>query len=171
MKRTIAFFLSLAIVIALCPAIVSSANQGGSKIDLSGYIDGMTNASNFPQPVATASASYENWGLGVATLLDGNTATRFIGVNEADVDASAAFSPMWVQLDLQRVYTIGKVEFNSFQNGTKMGLPTAFTIQVSTDGTTWTTVHTETDMPLTTVPDSSLYSFSLAVEDEVAFLL
>ena len=165
MKRAIAIFLSLAIVIALCPAMISSASEGGEKIDLSGYLDGMTNISKFAQPVATASASYENWGLGIAALLDGNLGTRFIGVNEADVNAAAAFTPMWIQLDLQEVYTIGAVEFNSWQNGTKAGLPTAFTIQVSTDGTEWTTVHTETDLPLTTVANSSLYSFSFDAVD------
>ncbi|MDD6200113.1 MAG: discoidin domain-containing protein [Firmicutes bacterium] len=174
MKRVTALLLSLALILALCPAIIPSAKAGGSaKIDLTPYVAGMTNASNFDQPVVTSSASYEYWGFGVAALIDGVVTAnpsdpRYLGVTMPDgfspIDQTAAFTPTWIQLDLQKLYTVDRLDFYAY-SASGQGLPKDFTIQVSADGEAWTTVCAKTDMPLTDVPDSIFYSFSFNAAD------
>ena len=143
MKRVLSIFVSIAIVFAMCPAITTFA-EGSPEIDLTGYVSGMTSASKFDQSVVTASASYELYGIGVAALIDGDPSTRFAGISEADKAAGAAFKETWIQLDLQKVYTVDKLAFTSYVTASSQGLPKAFTIEVSVDGDKWTTVYTET---------------------------
>ena len=72
---------------------------------------------------ATAS-SIENAGTPAANAVDGNTGTRW----------SSAFSdPQWLQVDLGATDTISQVVLNW-----EAAYATAFQIQTSNDGTTWT---------------------------------
>jgi hypothetical protein len=78
---------------------------------------------------ATASST-ENASFPAANAFDGNTGTRW----------SSAFSdPQWVQVDLGSSQTICQVSLNW-----EAAFATAFQIQTSPDGTTWTTIFSTT---------------------------
>jgi hypothetical protein len=78
---------------------------------------------------ATASSS-ENAGTAAANAVDGNTGTRW----------SSTFSdPQWLQVDLGSSATISKVVLNW-----EAAYASAYQIQVSADGTSWTTVYSTT---------------------------
>jgi hypothetical protein len=78
---------------------------------------------------ATASST-ENASFPAANAFDGNTSTRW----------SSAFSdPQWVQVDLGSSQTICQVSLNW-----EAAFATAFQIQTSPDGTTWTTIFSTT---------------------------
>ena len=78
---------------------------------------------------ATAS-SLEGRGYPASAAVDGDTKTRW---------SSAFTDPQWLQVDLGAPSTIGRVVLNW-----ERASATAFQIQVSTDGTTWTPVYATT---------------------------
>ena len=94
---------------------------------LSGGTCGTANAAlNRP---ATASST-ENAGFPASAAVDGNTGTRW----------SSAFSdPQWLQVDLGSSKNICQVVLNW-----EAAYATAFQIQTSNDGTTWTTIYSTT---------------------------
>lgn len=51
----------------------------------------------------------------------------------------------WMQIDLQDVFTIDKINFSTLYDGADYGMPAAFTVKVSTDGENWTEVINETN--------------------------
>ena len=72
----------------------------------------------------TTASSTENAGTPAANATDGNTGTRW----------SSAFSdPQWLQIDLRSTQAVCQVILNW-----EAAYATAFQIQVSADGTTWT---------------------------------
>ncbi|MBY8877553.1 discoidin domain-containing protein [Actinacidiphila acidipaludis] len=78
---------------------------------------------------ATASST-ENGSFTAPNAVDGNTGTRW----------SSAFSdPQWLQVDLGATHSISKVALNW-----EAAYATAFQIQTSNDGTTWTTIYSTT---------------------------
>ena len=78
---------------------------------------------------ATAS-SLENASFPASAAVDGNTSTRW----------SSAFSdPQWLQVDLGSVSTISEVVLDW-----ETAYATAFQIQTSADGTTWTSIYSTT---------------------------
>ena len=135
----------------------------GEKIDLTGYVAGMTSASGFAQNVVSSNYSEEAWGLGVAALIDGKTVgdPRYIGTGTG----SDTFVETWIQVDLQKVYSVDKFAFYSWHYNNTPGMPVAFTIETSEDGKNWTVVHTETDLKITSVPNSNLYEFAFKAVD------
>ena len=77
---------------------------------------------------ATASST-EGGAMLASAANDGNAATRW----------SSTFSdPQWIQIDLQAVYNLNRVVLNWEAASAK-----AYTIQVSSDGTSWATIHTD----------------------------
>jgi len=79
--------------------------------------------------LATASSS-ENGSFTAPNAVDGNTGTRW----------SSAFSdPQWVQVDLGATHTISQVALNW-----ETAYATAYQIQTSNDGSTWTTIYSTT---------------------------
>nr|WP_075017721.1 discoidin domain-containing protein [Actinacidiphila rubida] len=78
---------------------------------------------------ATASST-ENAGTPASAAVDGNTGTRW---------SSAAADPQWLQVDLGASATISSVTLNW-----ETAYGTAFKIQTSADGTTWTDVYSTT---------------------------
>jgi hypothetical protein len=80
----------------------------------------------------TASASStESNGLGAAKAFDGDPDTRW----------SSAFSdPQWLEVDLGTAYQISDISL-SWQRSHA----TAYRVELSTDGTTWTTVYSTSD--------------------------
>ncbi|MFF5289426.1 discoidin domain-containing protein [Paractinoplanes globisporus] len=78
---------------------------------------------------ATASST-ENAAFTAPNAVDGNTGTRW----------SSAFSdPQWVQVDLGATHTISQVTLNW-----EAAYATAYQIQTSANGTTWTTIYSTT---------------------------
>jgi hypothetical protein len=78
---------------------------------------------------ATASSS-ENASFTAPNAVDGNTGTRW----------SSAFSdPQWLQVDLGASHTISQVKLNW-----EPAYATAYQIQTSTNGTTWTNIYSTT---------------------------
>ena len=76
------------------------------------------------------SSSNENASLGPANAVDGNTSTRW----------SSGFSdPQWLQVDLGASHTVNRVVLNW-----ERAYGTAFQLQTSPDGTTWTTIYSTT---------------------------
>ena len=78
---------------------------------------------------ATAS-SLENSGHPASNAVDGDTTTRW---------SSAYSDPQWLQVDLGAAHTINQVVVNW-----QTAYATAFQIQTSPDGTTWTTIYATT---------------------------
>jgi len=79
--------------------------------------------------LATASSG-ENAGTPASAAVDGNAGTRW----------SSAFSdPQWLQVDLGSPATVSRVVLQW-----EAAYATAFQIQVSTDGTTWTSIYSTT---------------------------
>ena len=80
------------------------------------------------QPATASSA--ENAGTAAANAFDGNAGTRW----------SSAFSdPQWVQVDLGASHTLCKVNLQW-----ESAYATAFQVQTSNDGTTWTPIYSTT---------------------------
>jgi hypothetical protein len=78
---------------------------------------------------ATAS-SQENASFPAPSAVDGNLGTRW---------SSAFADPQWLQVDLGATHTISQVELNW-----EAAYATAFQIQTSANGTTWTTIFSTT---------------------------
>jgi hypothetical protein len=78
---------------------------------------------------ATASSS-ENTSFTAPNAVDGNTGTRW---------SSAFGDPQWVQVDLGATHTISQVALNW-----ETAFATAYQIQTSNDGSTWTTIYSTT---------------------------
>jgi beta-glucanase (GH16 family) len=80
------------------------------------------------KPVTASSA--ENAGTAAGNAVDGNTGTRW----------SSAFSdPQWIQVDLGATFTISQVVLQW-----EAAYATAYQLQTSSNGTTWTTVYSTT---------------------------
>ncbi|GAA2638190.1 hypothetical protein GCM10010399_84380 [Dactylosporangium fulvum] len=78
----------------------------------------------------TTASSAENAATGASSATDGDTGTRW----------SSAFSvPQWIQVDLGSAQSISRVALNW-----EAAYATAFQIQVSNNGTSWTNVYTTT---------------------------
>jgi F5/8 type C domain-containing protein len=75
---------------------------------------------------ATASSSENGAGTGAALAVDGNAGTRW---------SSAFADPQWLQVDLGSTQTISQVTLNW-----EAAFASAFTIQTSTNGTSWTNI-------------------------------
>jgi hypothetical protein len=79
---------------------------------------------------ATASSSENSGPYPASAAVDGNTGTRW----------SSAFSdPQWLQVDLGATHTISKVALNW-----EAAYASAYQIQTSTNGTSWTTIYSTT---------------------------
>jgi hypothetical protein len=78
---------------------------------------------------ATAS-SVQSAAYPASNAVDGSTTTRW---------SSASSDPQWLQVDLGAVHAISKVVLNW-----EAAYATAFQVQTSNDGTTWTTIYSAT---------------------------
>ena len=128
--------------------------SNGDKIDLSSFVEDIETwkaaegidwawASNYPQPVVTASKSYELWGWGAAGLIDGsNTNQAIFGCvpsNDALLPAQPAVNAV-ITVDFKGAYALDQMCFASFTSGSPAGLPRDFKLEVSLDGTEWSRV-------------------------------
>lgn len=115
--------LSLAVLISALVTLLSTSLPA---------VTGQASAAEIPlsQGRPVSASSTENAAAPASAAVDGNGGTRW---------ASAFSDPQWLQVDLGATATINKVVLN-WENA----YATAFTIQTSADGGSWTTVHTTT---------------------------
>jgi hypothetical protein len=91
---------------------------------------GGTTGTNIAQGKPTTASSTESASYPASYATDGNTGTRW----------SSAFSdPQWLQVDLGQTYAISQVNLNW-----EAAYASAFQIQTSNDGTTWTSIYSTT---------------------------
>jgi len=91
----------------------------------------------------TASSTVESFGWGTAKVVDGQQASVAGSMGWSSGDSLTANHTEWITVDLGKSSTIGMMNYYLRDNvGT--GFPVDFTIQVSTDNTSWTTVVTKT---------------------------
>ncbi|QUQ62536.1 galactose-binding domain-containing protein [Kutzneria sp. CA-103260] len=104
-----------------------ASQWGDSLYELALYgtpTSGGGTATLLSQGKTATSSSTENAGFTAANAVDGNTGTRW----------SSAFSdPQWLQVDLGATHTLSRVDLNW-----EAAYASAFQLQSSTDGTTWT---------------------------------
>lgn len=109
----------------------------------------------------TASSTYNttNWGVGKAVDGERNSIAGKFGWTSND--SLTADHTEWIMVDLGAAATISQVGlYPRNDTGTVgYGFPVDFTIQVSTDGTTWSTVVSRTAYAL---PGNAVQSFSFA---------
>lgn len=96
----------------------------------SGGGTGTCGTANLAQGRAATASSAENGGMAAGAAFDGNTGTRW---------SSAFADPQWIQVDLGSVRSLCRV---SLQWEAAYGK--AFQIQVSNDGSAWTTLYSTT---------------------------
>jgi hypothetical protein len=116
---------------------VAAANSTGVSPD-SNEVSVTPAATTTPPPAGTllsqghpaTASSVQSAAYPASNAVDGSTATRW----------SSAFSdPQWLQVDLGAAHTISKVVLNW-----EAAYATAFQVQTSNDGTTWTTIYSAT---------------------------
>src|SRR5690242_21290006 len=88
---------------------------------------------NLSQGRTATSSSTENAGTPASAAVDGNTGTRW---------SSAFTDPQWLQVDLGQTATIDQVVLNW-----EAAYARSFQIQVSANGTSWTTIYSTTTGP------------------------
>ncbi|MEV6862179.1 DUF1996 domain-containing protein [Streptosporangium subroseum] len=115
--------LRLAVMMGALAALVA-----GSLTVVTGQASAAETPLSQGRPVSASST--ENGGSPASSAVDGNLGTRW---------ASAFSDPQWLQVDLGAAATINSVVLNW-----EAAYASAFTIQTSANGSTWTTIHTTT---------------------------
>ncbi|MFB7469460.1 discoidin domain-containing protein [Kitasatospora sp. NPDC056184] len=112
----------------------------------------------------TASSSYEADGWSLAAVTDGRRGRTDGPTGWSSAGSSSADHAEWVSVDLGAVRRTGRVDLYPRADGadTGAGFPVDFTVQVSADGTAWTTVADRTGYPR---PDASAQSFAFPPAD------
>jgi hypothetical protein len=97
----------------------------------------------------TASSSYEGDGWGIRSAADGQRSSVTNSMGWSSLGTYTVNHTEWVQLDLGSARSLDRVDLYPRDDGanTGMGFPIDFTIQVSADGTNWTSVSTQTGYP------------------------
>ena len=97
----------------------------------------------------TASSSYEGDGWGIRSAIDGQRASTTTAMGWSSLGPYTTDHTEWVQLDLGSARSLDRVDLYPRSDGANagQGFPIDFTIQTSTDGTTWTTVSTQANYP------------------------
>jgi hypothetical protein len=122
----------LSTVIAALALIAAFAGSTvhGAKIGPASARNAAATATLLSQGKTATASSVENSSFPASAAVDGNTSTRW----------SSAFSdPQWLQVDLGSSASISQVVLNW-----EAAYATAFQIQTSPDGTTWTTIYSTT---------------------------
>jgi mannan endo-1,4-beta-mannosidase len=88
-------------------------------------------ASNVARGKPVTASSNDGWAASPASVVDGNMATRW---------ASQWSDPQWITIDLQETHTINRVVL-----AWEAAYGRSYQIQVSSNGSTWTTIHSTTN--------------------------
>ncbi|MFF9645360.1 discoidin domain-containing protein [Kitasatospora aureofaciens] len=112
-----------------------------------------------------ASSTYEGDGWNTGALTDGRRGLATGSNGWSSNLTPGADHPEWVKLDLGSTRRISRVDLYPRADGAAAGLgfPVDFSIQVSTDGSNWTTVTDRTNYPKPT--DGSVQAFPFAPAD------
>ncbi|MER5425354.1 discoidin domain-containing protein [Streptosporangium roseum] len=99
--------------------------------------------------IVTASSSYQNDGWGTGSATDGRRGSVSGAMGWSSIDNLTANHTEWVRADLGSARPISRVDLYPRSDGANAGrgFPVDFTVQVSADGTDWTTVATKTGYP------------------------
>jgi hypothetical protein len=101
-----------------------------AQVDEVSWTLGACASTALPRTAALASST-ENASLGAALAIDANAATRW---------SSAFADPQWLRIDLGAERHINRVVLTWETASSR-----AYTLDVSNDGSTWTTIHTQTN--------------------------
>jgi Trypsin/F5/8 type C domain len=146
----------------------TETNAGSTEVrtdDIAAWIS--QNAPGVAQPdlalgkPVLSSSSYEADGWGAAGIDDGSTTSGW----SSDSDTTQNHSE-WIGVNLLSVIPLSRIDLYPRSDGsfTGAGFPVDFSVQVSSDGTNWTTVLSETGVPRPTTgtplefPLSGVYS-------------
>jgi large repetitive protein len=110
--------------------------------------------------VVTASSTQSGGGWNTAALVDGNTTSVAGALGWTSSSFTSANNTVWVQVDLGTIRAIDRVDLYSRTDFIGMCFPQAFTIAVSADGSTWTTVTSQTNYPAPTTPAAASFGFA-----------
>ncbi|OCT15081.1 hypothetical protein A8709_13290 [Paenibacillus pectinilyticus] len=108
----------------------------------------------------TVSSSIENFGWLKSTVNDGQESSVSGAMGWSSSNSLTTNHTEWVQLDMGTNKSFSQVKLFPRTDGANKGygFPIDFTIQLSTDGTNWTTVTTKTATPLPS--GAQVYNFS-----------
>jgi large repetitive protein len=110
----------------------------------------------------TATSSSTSSGYTRANLVDGVTSTSDIAHGWSSAGYTTATQTVFVQADMGTAKTIDRVDLycRNDPGNVGAGFPVAYTVQVSTDGSHYTTIATETNRPQPTTPAPVSYTFT-----------
>jgi RHS repeat-associated protein len=110
----------------------------------------------------TASGSVVSGGWSPGAAVDGNTTSVATALGWTSNAFPSAANTAWIQLDLGTARTLDRVDLYPRNDAPNLGrcFPQAFTIAVSADGTTWTTVTTQSNYPQPTTPAPATFGFA-----------
>ncbi|WP_051366930.1 LamG-like jellyroll fold domain-containing protein [Hamadaea tsunoensis] len=110
----------------------------------------------------TSSGNLNNSSWNPAALVDGNTTSVAGAIGYSSTAYTAAANTAWVQLDLGTAKKIDQVSLYPRNDSGNVGLcfPQAFTVAVSPDNTTWTTVTTQSNYAQPTTPSPATFGFA-----------
>ncbi|MEV6013252.1 discoidin domain-containing protein [Streptomyces sp. NPDC051976] len=126
---------------------IALVTGGASAVFDNVRINPMANAAE--GATITASSSYDADGWGKDALADGRRGSVPGALGWSSGSSLATDHTEWVQADLGSVKPLSRVDLypRDDSGNAGNGFPTDFTIQVSADGTTWTTVADRTGYP------------------------
>ncbi|WP_214321687.1 discoidin domain-containing protein [Nonomuraea sediminis] len=108
------------------------------------HLNPLVNAAEFG--TVTASSSYQGDGWSLAAANDGLRTSWSNAMGWSSVDNMTTNHTEWVKVDLGSTRSISRVDLYPRNDGasTGLGFPVDFTVQVSANGTSWTTVASPT---------------------------
>ncbi|MDG0790246.1 discoidin domain-containing protein [Cohnella ginsengisoli] len=135
---------------------IGIANGAGSKLTASYNVD-----TKYVNKTATATSSVEDANWGVQDAVDGNPNSVAGSMGWSSNSSLSVNHTEALTVDIGSVKSLGRVDLYPRNDGanTGYGFPVNFTIQVSTNGSAWTTVVTRTGYAL---PGNAAQSFTFA---------
>lgn len=111
---------------------------------------------------ATASSSYEGSGWGLAHINDGQRTSTTASMGWSSTNTTGSNHTEWVQLNLGSTVPVNRIDLypRSDAGNVGQGFPINFTLAISTDNVTWTTVVTQTGYPLPGTGAVQSFTFS-----------
>ena len=135
-------FVALLICAVICPIIATASfkTEASSGSDAVQKID-------FTGATATADSKHSNTSVGAASAaIDGNKSTSLSNAWISTTSTGGEYTPHWLRVDLASPVTLNKIVMVPRLEGGAPGyFPKNFTIEVSSDGVSFTPVVTETD--------------------------
>ncbi|MEY9864491.1 hypothetical protein ABH935_010150 [Catenulispora sp. GAS73] len=137
---------------------------GGTSVAFSSFRVTPTTVNPAEGGAVTASSSYEAGGWTARAVVDGRRTSVAAALGWSSASNFTTNHTEWVQTDLGSVRPLSRIDLYPRDDAGNVGsgFPIDFTIQVSSDGTTWTTVSTQTGYPR---PGDSAQTFPFTTID------